>query len=647
MRTIFALLAGLAIGGFAAAQDGAPGLIVRLYDVGEDMRWLPELVSGQQPNAVKVVPTLDLSLERKDFADLESNFLTEVVGQIKIEQPGKYVFRLISDDGAQLWLDGRLLIDNDGAHPPTPKDGEIELQPGSHELRILHFQGGGGAQLTLHWQPPGVAKDAFELVPAGALSHAVDASTAATSPGKKMVITALRRGRPGDGTPVTRAHPGFEGGPGPGALRATVKDNFFQSGEGQPVAWLGPDTALGSALVGAHDQVLVQAVPEGMYQRQLLIWDPQGGEGKRVFTDIDLNFAQRCVFRVSTQMPGEHFRPTGATVFEVLAARALEDGFQIEFTKPLDPRVGWDRESYYIEQWPFDAQNGVAPHRDGVAYPVKSASVMPDPRKIFLEIENLKPSHVVYIRLLPPCVSQDGEVPWSTEIWYTLNVIPKDRVGMPVPPPAKEPQNILTAAEKQAGWRLLFDGLSPKGWHGYKKDAFPEGWQVSDGCLVRVAPAGDIITDDEFQDFELSIEWRVSPGGNSGIMYRVTEDHGAPWETGPEYQILDNAEHADGKNPLTSAASCYALYAPPKDVTVPVGLFNQTRIVLQGNHVEHWINGVKVAEYELGSPEWKKLVAESKFGQMPDYGRRPKGKIDLQDHGDKVWYRNIKIREIK
>jgi hypothetical protein len=126
-------------------------------------------------------------------------------------------------------------------------------------------------------------------------------------------------------------------------------------------------------------------------------------------------------------------------------------------------------------------------------------------------------------------------------------------------------------------------------------------------------------------------------------MYRVTEDHDYPWQTGPEYQILDNAEHEDGKNPLTSAASCYGLYAPTKDVTQPIGLFNQARIVVQGNHVEHWLNGVKVVAYDLGSPEWEKLVAESKFGQMPDYGRRPKGKIVLQDHGDRVWYRNIKI----
>jgi hypothetical protein len=643
------LLVGVGAG-MAAAQDKAPGLLVRLYDVGAELRWLPELVGGEPPNAVKVVPTLDLSLEHKDFAALESNFLTEVTGQIKIERAGEYTFRLISDDGAQLWLDGGLLIDNDGTHGPAPMDGALALQPGPHELRVLHFQDGGGALLTLQWQPPVAAgappaEAGFELIPAALLSHPAGASVE-TAPGPKKVIAALRKGRPGDGTPMTKAHPGFEAGPGEKTPVASVKANFLQGGKAQPPAWLGPDTSPGFALGGATGQLFVQTIMNGVYTGQSLIWDPSRGEGKRLFVDSNPRFTQSCVFRVSTQMSGEHFELTGTPVFEMQAVRATRDGLQIVFTKPLDPRVGWDRESFYIEQWPFDLEKGVAPHRDGIVYPVKGASVMPDPTRIFLEIDNLMPSHVVYLRLLPPCLSKDGELPWSTEAWYTLHVIPP-RQGMPMKPPPKEPQNVLTEAERQAGWRLLFDGQTTKGWHGYKKDAFPDGWKVEDGRLVRVGPAGDLITDDEFRDFELSIEWRISAGGNSGIMYRVSEDHDFPWQTGPEYQILDNSEHADGKNPLTSAASCYALYAPIKDATVPVGFFNQARIVVHGNHVEHWLNGAKVVEYELGSPEWQKLVAESKFGQMPDFGRRPKGKIVLQDHGDKVWYRNIKIREIK
>lgn len=316
----------------------------------------------------------------------------------------------------------------------------------------------------------------------------------------------------------------------------------------------------------------------------------------------------------------------------------MKNGFEIELTKPLDARCGWDPECYYIEQWPFDVAKGINPHRDGVVYPVKSASVSPDRKKVFLEIENVKPSHVVYIRLLPPCLSADGELPWSTEAWYTLNVNPQDRVGQVLPPPAKEPQNFLTDEEKQAGWRLLFDGQTTKGWHTYHDQNTPTpalppgggasnalpGWQIVNGCLVRVGPGGDVVTDDEFGDFELAIEWRISPGGNSGVIYHVTEDRDYPWRTGPEYQILDNAEHADGKSPLTSAASCYALYAPVKDVTQPIGLFNKSRIVVQGKHVEHWLNGVLVVKYEWAArsgKRWSKRANSAKC-RTTDDGRK-------------------------
>jgi cytochrome c len=129
-------------------------------------------------------------------------------------------------------------------------------------------------------------------------------------------------------------------------------------------------------------------------------------------------------------------------------------------------------------------------------------------------------------------------------------------------------------------------------------------------------------------------------------MTRVSEDHDYPWETGPEMQILDNTKHDDGRNPMTSAGSCYALYAPKWDLTRAVGLWNRVGILVQGIHTEYWLNGDKVVEYELGSPEWRRLVAESKFAAMPDFSKSAKGHIALQDHGDRVSFRNIKIRPI-
>src|SRR5206468_4025064 len=138
--------------------------------------------------------------------------------------------------------------------------------------------------------------------------------------------------------------------------------------------------------------------------------------------------------------------------------------------------------------------------------------------------------------------------------------------------------NTLLEKERAAGMRLLFDGKSTAGWRGYKQKDCPAAWQAVDGALTRVSEAGDIVTVDEYQDFVLEFEWRVTPGANSGVMFHVTEDHDAPWETGPEYQILDNQGHQDGLDPRTSAGSNYAMHAPLADVTRPVGEWNQARI---------------------------------------------------------------------
>jgi hypothetical protein len=198
------------------------------------------------------------------------------------------------------------------------------------------------------------------------------------------------------------------------------------------------------------------------------------------------------------------------------------------------------------------------------------------------------------------------------------------------------------------GWRPLFDGRTLAGWRGYRRATAPAGWQVVDGAITRVAEGGDLVTDEEFGSFELALEWKISPGGNSGIIYHVVEDSSLAyvWQSGPEFQVLDNAGHSDGRDPMTSAGSDFALYAPVRDVTRPVGEWNSARIVVNGSHVEHWMNGVKLLEYELGSPEWERRVQASKFGTMPRYGRATRGHIALQEHEAWVAYRNIRIRTL-
>jgi hypothetical protein len=172
----------------------------------------------------------------------------------------------------------------------------------------------------------------------------------------------------------------------------------------------------------------------------------------------------------------------------------------------------------------------------------------------------------------------------------------------------------------------------------------PAGWQVVDGALTRVAAGGDIVTRDKYANFELELDWNISPGGNSGILYRGSEEEDAIYWSAPEMQVLDDARHPDGHSRLTAAGSDYGLYPSPAGVVKPAGEWNHVRILVNGNHVEHWLNGVKVVEYELGSADWTAKVAASKFAPHPHYGRNATGYISLQDHGDRVAYRNIKIR---
>ncbi len=209
--------------------------------------------------------------------------------------------------------------------------------------------------------------------------------------------------------------------------------------------------------------------------------------------------------------------------------------------------------------------------------------------------------------------------------------------------------NTLTDAEKAAGWTLLFDGKSPSGWHGFKSKGFPEKWAVKDGTLFRQASEGegpDIVTDGEYKDFEFSCDWRVGKGGNSGIMYHCDEEHQYSWQTGPEMQILDDGVHADGKKPKTRAGTMYDVVACAVDVSRPAGEWNHARVVVKGTHVEHWLNGFKVVDIDTASEAYNKAVAESKWAKSKDYNSKPTGHIALQDHGDEVSFRDVKVRDL-
>ena len=201
-------------------------------------------------------------------------------------------------------------------------------------------------------------------------------------------------------------------------------------------------------------------------------------------------------------------------------------------------------------------------------------------------------------------------------------------------------------------WQVLFDGKSPTSWRGFRRQTFPEKcWAVENGSLKTVAGCDksdqiDIITRNKYKNFEFELEWRVAPGANSGIIYLVSEDEDQTWKTGPEMQVLDDEKHPDGKIANTSAGSLFALIAPSNKTLRPVGEYNQARLVVRNGHVEHWLNGKKVLEYDLASDNLTSLIAQSKFKNFRQYARMSEGHIALQFHGDDVWYRNVRVREI-
>jgi hypothetical protein len=206
----------------------------------------------------------------------------------------------------------------------------------------------------------------------------------------------------------------------------------------------------------------------------------------------------------------------------------------------------------------------------------------------------------------------------------------------------------LTAEQKAAGWRSLFDGTSTSAWRGYRSQTFPTGWSIVDGVLTKSGEVADIMTRDQFGDFELALDWNLSAGGNAGIFYRGTEEYDHIYWSAPEYQLLDDAGHPDGKSRLTSAGAAYALYPSPAGIVKPAGQWNATLIVVNGNRVQHWMNGQKLLEYELGSPDWEAKVKMSKFVEYPKYGRATRGYIGIQgDHAGVLSIRNVRIREIK
>ena len=367
----------------------------------------------------------------------------------------------------------------------------------------------------------------------------------------------------------------------------------------------------------------------------------------------------------------ELLRFSDEPAFEPMHVALTPEGFDIHFSRPLSDAV-LESEHFELSQWfyvPSELYGGAK--YDLKTLPVQAVEVSEDRRVVSLRVAGLREGHVVYLHFDGDLRSAAGEPLWVNEAWYTLTALPSDALpsvaaDAPTPAPVvRGAANTLSAREQAEGWRLLFDGHSFAGWKNYAAESDTiEGWTIEDGALKftrdvsfagliwnHINPATpavlDLMTKERFDDFELSVDWKISPGGNSGIFYLVPDDSTAlPWDFGLEMQILDDDGHRDGTIDKHRAGGIYDLTASPSRPARAVGEWNTARIRVRGDHIEHWLNGVQLVDLTRGSPEWRRAITASKFADVEDFGLASSGHLTLQDHGDVVWFRNLKLRDL-
>ncbi|MCB0584663.1 MAG: DUF1080 domain-containing protein, partial [Phaeodactylibacter sp.] len=455
-----------------------------------------------------------------------------------------------------------------------------------------------------------------------------------------------------------------------------------------PVVWL-PQDEIGNS------PTTPSVLNDGPYKGQMIHGEVTHGGVKRVFVEKVKGAYQGCVFRFiqgleagvnrlvwgpdsalyiggigssgNWQHTGHNWyglqrlKYNGQPAFEMLSVRARSNGVEIEFTEPLEPGVGWDPAAYTVEQWWYLPTHEYGGPKKGLErLPVRSASVSKDGRRVFLGLDNMKPGHVLYLRLPSDWISAEGRELWSTEAWYTLNNIPEGKPGSVEETRQPIALNTLSEAERAAGWKLLFDGKSTNGWHSWKRKTPGSSWIIEDGALkinavrqpdgsLKAEDGGDLVTDQEYENYELRLEWKISPCGNSGIIFNVieAEQYDYPWQTGPEMQIIDNTCHPDARIESHRAGCLYDLVPVKYETVKPSGEWNKVRLIIRDGKSQFWLNGRRVVDFEMFTGEWARMIQNSKFRDMPDFGKARKGRICLQDHQDAAaWFRNIKIREI-
>lgn len=450
--------------------------------------------------------------------------------------------------------------------------------------------------------------------------------------------------------------------------------------EKKPVVWLPQDEIGNSPSTPLY-------LNQGPYRDQMIHGEVTHGGIKRVFVEEVHGALQGCVFRFIQGLeagvnrlrwspegvlyaggignPGnwqhtgklwyglQSLKYNGNSAFEMLAVRAKSNGLEIEFTEPLKLGDGWLKEDYEVRSWYYEpTANYGGPKLDDKRMEISSVSVSEDRKRVFLELEAMEDDRVYYLRLKNHFISDMEHSLWSTEAWYTMNAIPSNALGFKRKAQVVNRINVLNSAEKQEGWELLFDGKKIDRFHNFNKTTVDSKWYVDDGAIhfdpEAKGEGGDLISNEQYENFELKLEWKISNCGNSGIFFNVVEDekYCCPYLTGPEMQVLDNTCHPDSRFVTHRAGDLYDMIETSMVTVKPAGEWNRVRIVSNNGEVEFWLNGYKVVEFTMHNEEWKQMIANSKFSQWEDFGLARSGHIGIQDHSDKVWFRNIKIRRL-
>ncbi len=418
----------------------------------------------------------------------------------------------------------------------------------------------------------------------------------------------------------------------------------------------------------------------GPYQNQMIMGDARHGGIKRIFIEKVNGQLQGAVFRFTQGLEAginrfvwgpdsslyvggvggtndftwegkrfglEKLSYNGNITFEMLSVKAKQNGMEIEFTEPLRIGDGLSTEDYLVQQWWYDIHTEGGIKQDINNLIVNSVSISADRKKVFLEINSLKQDHVIYIKTRNPILSISNKQLWSSEAWYTMNSIPDESAEIS-PTNFVRKDNSLSKEVLNDGWSLLFDGQTTSGWKGSDGKEEPESWETENGMLTNRLQGQIILTESVFDNFELEFYWKIERGGDSGLFFHVPDSitSGSISTIGPEMQIIDDQSNAAEISNTHITGSFYDVLPPKYRISRPAGQFNHSRIVVLKDHIEHWLNGLLVLEYQIGGEAWSQNIQNSLFGGYSNFGRSERGHIAIMNQQGRIWLKNIRVRNL-